>query len=104
MDREDYMTRNEWLIQFVFILMPVLVVGTLLDYGARIVTKDASSDQTAVLGYIKLLAPSLLPAASDSPSTLGLVLAFIYTMAIMFLMGVLNPPKKRRRAPVGSRF
>ena len=89
------MTRNEWLVQFIFTLMVVLVAGMVIDYAARLASTSIGPSQA--LSYIQLLAPTPIPAAGGSPSTLGILLAFVYTLAIIFLMGVVKPQKKRRK-------
>jgi hypothetical protein len=104
MEREEFMTRNEWLVQFIFTLMVVLVAGMVIDYAARMITPSIGQENTQALSYIQLLAPTPIPAESGSPSTLGILLAFVYSMAIIFLLGVIKPPKKKRRVPVNSKF
>jgi hypothetical protein len=93
MDREEYMGRNEWLVQFLFLLMLLLAVGIALDFGIQMVFAGASIPD--VLKAAMLFIPGPLDK-EGTLNTLGMLMGFIETVVIFFLMGVLKPKKTRR--------
>ena len=89
MDREDYMTRNDWIVQYLLTLMGVLVVGFALDLGIQLIAYPGTSpDSRGSLDSIRMI----LPKPLDS---LGLVLGFIYSLVVFFLLGAMKPKKRR---------
>lgn len=90
MDREEYMGRNEWLVQFLFTLMVLLVIGLVIDLGVSFAFPESAPPEPL---------PSLMLITPDPFSPLGMLMGFIWGMAVFFVMGVMKP-KKRRPAKV----
>ena len=92
MDREEYMGRNEWLMQFLFLLMILLAVGIVLDFSVQMAY--AGADVPDILKTVMLLIPGPLDSEGTFDS-LGMLMGFIEAMVIFFLMGVMKPKKRR---------
>lgn len=84
MERDEFMTRNEWLVQFLFTLMVILVIGLVLRYGA---TMTYGEEPIGVTGMVL----SILPGIDVN----GVLFGFIYAIVAFFLMGALGPKKRR---------
>jgi len=93
MDREEYMGRNEWLVQFLFLLMILLAVGIALDFGIQMVFAGAAIPD--ILKSLMLLIPGPLDKGGTL-NTMGMLMGFIEAVVIFFLTGVLKPKKTRR--------
>jgi hypothetical protein len=85
MDRDEYMGRNEWLVQFIFTLMVLLVVGIIVNFAANSLFQPTVPEAVATL-------LSIIP----NPFTpLGMMMGFIWAMLAFFAIGMMKPKKRR---------